>query len=43
MCDYAREKEFMFSRFLITNLESVNALANAAKVINNFNYKRRNF
>ena len=30
----------MFSMFLITNLESVNDLANAAKVINNFNYKR---
>lgn len=34
MCDYAREKEFMFSRFLITNLESVEALTNAAKVTN---------
>ncbi|MBM3705333.1 MAG: class II fructose-bisphosphate aldolase [Actinobacteria bacterium] len=28
--DYAREKSFMFSRFLITNLESIEALTNAA-------------
>lgn len=34
MCDYAREKEFMFSRFLITNLESVEAVTNAAKATN---------
>jgi len=30
MLDYAREKNFMLSRFLITNLESIEALTNAA-------------
>ena len=31
MLDYAKEKNFMLSRFLITNLESIEALTNAAR------------
>ncbi len=30
MLDYAKEKNFMLSRFLVTNLESIEALTNAA-------------